>query len=398
MDWLTRNRYWLIGGLVAAGLLGFSGYYLYSNLQRERAIDEELVRQLQAWTELETAKPHPDDASIKAAKEDLARVKDLLEAYEKSFAPFEVSKPADSLDFKKNLETTVDQLRRQAKESDVLLQTNYYFSFEAQRLPTQYDPASLLPLSQRLAEVAALCQVLFKAKVKTIESIQRVSVGRDDTVQSDLVTGVNEITNSIAVVTPYQVTFVAFTAQFADVINGFARSPHCFLIKSLNVTTNAPITGKPPGTPESTTPETPGYIGPPTPGIPGAEPPSLTYFERMRRRYGPGYRLPGMGPGGPGQAGPYGPQYPPPGGPGYGPGVYPGMPGMPPPPAHRHGPETVLEEVPLRAVMQIDVVKVLPPSERGKYKPPAARKKTEDTGEPASDETTGQTSSDTSAN
>jgi len=40
-------------------------------------------------------------------------------------------------------------------------------------------------------------------------------------------------------------------------------------------------------------------------------------------------------------------------------------------PAVKAGPETVLEEVPLRAVMHIEVVKVLPASERGKAKPAA---------------------------
>jgi len=361
MDWVKRNLYWVIGGVVAFGLLGFSGYYLYSNLQQEKAIDEELTRQLDEWTNLEKAKPHPDDGSIAAAKQDLTRIKNLVGNFEKCFASFDYPKLTDSLEFKKALETTVDQLRRQAKESDVLIQTNYYFSFEAERLPTRYDPASLQPLGERLTEVVELCQVLFKAKVKSLESLQRVSAGKDDTVQSDLLSSPNQTTNTLAIVTPYQVTFVAFTAQLAGVINGFAQSPQCFLIRSLNITTNASVTGKPPGGPDSPTGETPAVTGQAAPDKPE------DYMLRMMRRYGRSYR-PG-GAGGPGSAyarNPYGgPQTP----------AGPPTPGAFPTAPVKRGPETILEELPLRAVMQIDVVKVLPPSERGKYKAAPARAK-----------------------
>jgi hypothetical protein len=190
--------------------------------------------------------------------------------------------------------------------------------------------------------------VLFKAKIKSLESIQRVTTGRDDSVQSDLIGGVTETTNSLAIVTPYQVSFVSFTPQLADVVNGFAQSPHCFLIKSLNITTNAAVTGKPPGASDST-----GEVA--TPGQP-ATGPTPSFMDRMRQRYGPSYGGSG-GPGG-GLRNRYGPRAPEAG---------PLQPGAAPGPPKR-GPETLLEEVPLRAVMQIDVVKVLPPSERGKYK------------------------------
>jgi hypothetical protein len=387
MEWVKRNLYWVIGGVGALGLLGFSGYYLYSNLQQEKTIDEQLSKQLEEWKDLESAKPHPDDGSISAAKQDLTRVKDLLDDYEKYFTPFDFRQATDSLEFKKTLEIAVDQLRRQAKESDVLLQTNYYFSFEAQRLPTQYDPASLRPLGERLAEVTALCQVLFKAKVKSVESIQRISAGRDDTVQSDLVGGVNQTTNSLAIITPYQVTFVAFTSQFADVINGFAQCPHCFLIKSLVVTTNAPVTSRPPGAAESATGESP-TPGPAQPGLG----PSANFLQRMQQRYGPAF---GGGSGGPGSDAMmrrYGRRAPT--------EVTGPATGVAPAASLKRGPETILEEVPLRSVMQIDVVKVLPPSERGKYKAAPARPKASGQ-EPAADGTAppaGQEPGDTSGN
>ena len=352
MDWVKRNLYWVIGGGVALGLLGFSGYYLYSNLQQEKAIDEELTRQLEEWANLEKAKPHPDDASIDAAKEDLKRVQSLLADHEHCCAGFEYPGAGDSLEFKKLLETAVDQLRRQAKESDVLIQTNYYFSFEAQRLPTQYDPASLRPLTERLTEVKTICDVLFKAKVKSLESVQRVSTGKDDTTPTDLIS-LTQTNTTLATVTPYQVTFVAFTSQLGDVINGFAHSHHCILVKSVNVTTNAPVTGKPPGSQDSETGD--------------AAPTQADLASRMMRRYG----VPGAGAGAGTDASMqqrmmmrYGNRYrssaPDASTPSFAPAV----------PA-KTGPETVLEEVPLRAVMHIEVVKVLPASERGKAKPAA---------------------------
>ncbi len=43
------------------------------------------------------------------------------------------------------------------------------------------------------------------------------------------------VTNNLAVLTPYVVTFRGFSAELASVLAGFAASPHGFIVKGINV-------------------------------------------------------------------------------------------------------------------------------------------------------------------
>ena len=43
------------------------------------------------------------------------------------------------------------------------------------------------------------------------------------------------MTNNLAVLTPYQITFRSFTPEVAEVLARFASSPHGFVVKSINV-------------------------------------------------------------------------------------------------------------------------------------------------------------------
>jgi hypothetical protein len=43
------------------------------------------------------------------------------------------------------------------------------------------------------------------------------------------------ITNDLAIVTPYVITFRSFTPELARVMGGFAKAPNTYIIKSVNV-------------------------------------------------------------------------------------------------------------------------------------------------------------------
>ena len=43
------------------------------------------------------------------------------------------------------------------------------------------------------------------------------------------------VTNNLAVMTPYGVTFRGFSPELAQVLDGFAASPHGFIVKAINV-------------------------------------------------------------------------------------------------------------------------------------------------------------------
>ena len=65
MDWIKRNLYFLIGGLVALVLMGLAGYYLYSEWQVNNEIYTKLEEQYAELKRLnEQQKPHPGSDKV----------------------------------------------------------------------------------------------------------------------------------------------------------------------------------------------------------------------------------------------------------------------------------------------------------------------------------------------
>ena len=100
----------------------------------------------------------------------------------------------------------------------------------------KFAPGSLGPLAVQLGEVKAISEILFAAGVNQLDGIQRVRVSDDDVngPQTDYLDDI-AVTNDLAVLTPYHVTFRAFSPEIAQVLAGFASSPHGFIVKSINV-------------------------------------------------------------------------------------------------------------------------------------------------------------------
>jgi len=141
------------------------------------------------------------------------------------------------------------------------------------------------------------------------------------------------------VLAPYEIVFHGFSTELAAVLEGFYRSPNCFIVKNIDVQTNVLSTSA-----EYIVPSFTPYSFPTAPGVP---PPGLSPYDQMRLRYGS-----------------------------MGGGRYSRMPNMPPPPVQtptvvtpaapvRRGPETVLDERPLKITMYVEAVRLL---ERAKPK------------------------------
>jgi hypothetical protein len=113
---------------------------------------------------------------------------------------------------------------------------SYSFSFAAQSKSLAYAPGSLAPLAVQLADIKALCNVLVQAKVNSLDNIRRERVSDDDLKgpQTDYLTE-KSVTNELAVLTPYEVSFRCFSSELASVLAGFAASPCGLLVKTINV-------------------------------------------------------------------------------------------------------------------------------------------------------------------
>jgi hypothetical protein len=219
-----------------------------------------------------------------------------------------------------------------------------------------FQEGELVPLAHQLAEIKALCDVLFEARIHALQRIRRVPVSKQDVGTTEYLTGTKMVTNAVtgAVITPYEVTFQAFSTELAAVLTGLQRSRHPFMVRMMDVEHAS----------DTTTPFPDAMPSPMPTGVPGvapvpAQPPSGADLMRdryglprggqrggggmsreMSERYGirPGARPPGMTPGAP-------------------PTVY-----APVTPTRR-GPETILEEKQLKVTLTVEAVRLPPTAE-----------------------------------
>jgi hypothetical protein len=251
MDWIKRNLYFLIGSLVALGLMGFAGWYLYSKWSYNNTLLGQLDEQYAEFKRLNEQKPHPGSGkidNIQAAKEQQKQLRAYIQKacqYFQSIPPIPVpeSGKVTSEEFSSALSRTIDQLSHAATNANVSLPPKnattgqtYSFSFEEQRPKLDFARGSLEPLSIQLDEIKTIADVLIQAKINALDGIRRERVSEDDQKgpQTDYLSD-KTVTNDLAVVTPYEVTFRCFSQELAAVLAGFASSPNGLIVKSINV-------------------------------------------------------------------------------------------------------------------------------------------------------------------
>jgi hypothetical protein len=347
MTWLKRNLFLVVGGLIVLGLLGFAGYNLYTKKQQVDAVTVDLNAQTEELKRLMTRNPHPDQDNIDAAKREQTKLADFLNQSRKYFVPVIAFDKLDSAAFKELLEKTITGLERGAEKTGVSLQPKYNFTFSPQRTRLDFAPETLVPLATQVAEIKALCDVLYQARVHALVGLRRIPVAKEDEGATDYLIGKKPVTNTVtgAIQSPYEVTFQGFSAELAAVLEGLYRSSNCFVVKNIDVQTNLVAVA-------TDTTSSPSYI--PSFLQPTVPQPMMSPEEMMRRRYGIGansgdrYRQRGERPS----------FFPPPVA--TAPAVA--------PPAVRRGPETVLDERPFKVTMFVEAVRLTEPARPGTAK------------------------------
>jgi hypothetical protein len=313
MQWIKRNLFLVVSSAIALALLGFAGFYLYTKIQQDRAKTEELTAATQKLEALAKRDPYPNADNITAAKQEVKRVQGFLDDIEKHFAPAPYPEELNNMSFRSYLDTTRSELIQGAKRAGVEVPTNYWFTFSAQKGALNFNPASLQPLAAQLADIKALCDVLFDAKVNSLAWLKRVPVDsqQDNTMGSQDYVTTKPATNAWSVVMPYEVAFQGFSSQLASVLDGLAHLPQCYIVTNI-VVEPAATAGQ---STDSTAPEN-RYA--PSGGM------SMDAGARLRARYG--IRAPAP----------------------------------PPVVAVRRGPTTFLEEKPLRIILSVQAVRLKP--------------------------------------
>lgn len=315
MGWIKRNLIFVIGGVIALGLLGAAGFYTYEGWSRNSAAADKLNEIYSTLGTLSTQHPAPGNDKVnntQVAKDQEAQINDWVKSAGNYFQPIASIPPAPvtSQSFAAALLQTINLLQHQANDAGVALPPQYDFSFKAEGGRVQFASASLDPLAAQLGEVTTILDIIFSTRVNELDGIQRVPVADEDAGGSSSdYTSDRSVTNDLAIITPYVITFHSFSPELSRVISAFAGSTNAFVIKSINVQPAAMAGAA--ATPDNNNPQM--GINPQT-GLPGQRP----YF---------------------GGAG--------------------GMPATPPP---QGGLQTVLKEQLLKVTLEVELVKLLPKS------------------------------------
>jgi hypothetical protein len=334
MSWIKRNLFFVVGGLVTLLLLGGAGYYIYQSCDQNGQARDALNEAYSSLDALSQKNPSPGNDqvnNIDAAVEQYRQLTNWIASVSGNFQPIPTipaNPSSDSATFRTALAQTIKQLQDEAGADNVALPANYGFSFEAYRNQLNLNVASLPALAVQLGEVKAIADILLNARVNALDGIQRLRVSDTDVSgpASDYLDG-TAVTNDLAVVTPYAVTFRSFTPEIAKVLAGFAAGSSSIIVKSIAVQPSS-TGGAPAGMDAGNPNMAPGMM--------------------------PGQFQPGMNPGMPGGPG---------GNPMYGMNPFMRPPGMAPaaqPVAPKGGLPTVIKEQMLTVTLQLEVVKLLP--------------------------------------
>ena len=279
MAWIKRNLLFVVGAVIAVGLLAAAGVYDFKNWQRNNAALDALNQAYVTLQGLKSQSPSPGNDqidNIKAAGEQEQQLLQWIQETKQYFQPIpSVPDPADGeitdARFAGARDHTLSQLQMEAAGASVTVPPQYGFSFEAERTLVKFTPGSLDALAQQLGEVKEICEVLYVARINSLDGVRRVRVSNDDASgpQSDYLDQ-TITTNDLAVFTPYEVTFRCFSQDLAGVLSSFASSPHGFIVKGINVQPAAGVTAA------SSASGPPGMGGFAQPPFGNAPPPAFT--------------------------------------------------------------------------------------------------------------------------
>ncbi len=260
MAWIKRNLFWVIGGVIALALLGGAGFYIWQGWSHNSAALDNLSSVVSQLNELNQKNPSPGNDKINntdIAKDQSRQLQEWMTNATAFFQPIPAIPPGATVDgpaFSTALQKTIEQLTHEADGSQVMLPRPFEFSFTAEKGKMTFAPGGLNALAAQLGEVKAVCEILFAARINAIDSLKRVRVSEDDNSGGGPEDFVDQqpMTNELAVVTPYVVSFRCFTPELARVMEGFATSSNAFIVKSVNVQradngATGPVTGNPDG-------------------------------------------------------------------------------------------------------------------------------------------------------
>jgi len=237
MLWVKRNLFLVIFGVIALGLLGWSIMFFINKREENTTLEENLQAAKSQLDALYAKNPFPNQTNIDQAKAQVARVRKDVNAVKEYFQPVPFEKVADK-EFTVLLQNTIFDLQKRAQQLGIQLpEAEYAFSFKAQKNALTFAPGSFPTLPMQLAEIKAITEIIYEAKVNRITNIKRMRVTTDDPEGSPdyhkYSTQTNTYTQTVS--NPYEFEIHGFSGDLGKVIEGLYKAKYGFVLKSLQV-------------------------------------------------------------------------------------------------------------------------------------------------------------------
>lgn len=239
MAWIKRNLLVVIGSVLAVGLLGFGLFYFWTHRQKNKEIEAQLEENKTTLTRLINQDPYPSRTNITRARQELERVKTAIEDAKLFFQPVPFE-PVTGQAFKSLLDQTLFDLHGKAVEASVALPgegRSYAFTFAHQKTQLQFPPEAFPALPQQLAEIRAICETLFAAKINKLVALRRSRLYSEEPVSQvdhhELKPRLDETMGMAS--NPYEVVFHAFTPELAATLQSFYTSTNGLIVKAVTV-------------------------------------------------------------------------------------------------------------------------------------------------------------------
>ena len=290
MNWVKNNLQLVFGGCVALFLIGASGWFLVTQMEKEKTVQAQLEREIHNLNSLKNHDPHPSIDNISKIKQEQEKIQsEILHPLQAVFKPFSLPDNLDTSAFKRLLEGRIAAMHRAAQNAGTQLpreknDSKYSFSFSDIRSKLNFESETLQPLAFQLVQLESLCQILFDSKIHSIKKIKRPEVkvkdksadekddgyadGYEDEQQPDPymmhyqqqmmmmmynqnnnssesfsisledhyieeTPTTNEITGTILY--PFRLRFQCFSRELSDVLSGLNNSDHFFRVKWMAV-------------------------------------------------------------------------------------------------------------------------------------------------------------------
>ena len=297
MEWVKKNLFFVIPLAIAVILLGVAVYKYFGLRSEDNDITMLLEERAVRLREMYEKPIFPSAENLRAIENDQQRLLNFINQCKKHFQPVPELNVPNVQALKTELDRSIYKFNESARKAGVTIPTNNFaYSFDELVRRIDFSPFSIKPIAIQLSEIDKILEILFNAKINTLEFIQRARVCPEDraaTASAGFYIADGPITNSLGIIYPYRITFRCFSSELAEVINGFAHSPYGFVIKAIDVDPGSAAPGQyAPGTmPPGMMPQ-PGF--PPadlsTPSFP-RQPPARPVFPGTV----PGRRFPGTG-------------------------------------------------------------------------------------------------------